>query len=68
MKIDDLNKLQQQEQTEEVFRGAAAGASGYYRALRSVDLPERLASDMVRDFYRLQWMKMLWPDAPPLKD
>lgn len=37
----------------------------FYAGLLTSGIPDELAYDMVRDWFRLQVYKMLWPDTPP---
>lgn len=69
MNLDELNSKHQDDQSEKAFEEIARVAGMYYQALIASKLPDKLARQMVRDYYRIQWFKMFYPnDVPSLGD
>lgn len=68
MNDDTIRKLTGQAQLDQAMAGLnqfAATLGAFHKSLLENGIPEPLADDMVRDWFRLQMSKQLWPDAPP---
>lgn len=67
MDDDTIRKLTGQAAFDQTYAGLAQLAAMYgtfYSGLLANNIPVPLAEDMVRDWFRFQIRKMLWPDAP----
>ena len=68
MNNDTIRKLTGQAQVDQAQAGLTQFAYSlglFYAGLVESGIPEMLAGDMVRDWFRLQMHKQLWPDMPP---
>ena len=68
MNDDTIRKLTGQAHLDQANAGMASFATmlgAFYAGLMENGIPEDLAYDMTHDWFRLQVVKMLWPDAPP---
>jgi hypothetical protein len=59
MNLDDINRIQRNDQAEQAFESMAIGMGAYYRALLAARIPDDLARKMVRDLARVQWERAL---------